>query len=204
MHLFSNGQTIRASGLNQTGLPYVAGEVIKMPTLAYTLQRMIEAERTASSEGREAGIIAARDRFYKGDIAAEMTAFLKSHATPFEMADFAEFYARVEEPTSTTYRGYTVYKQSFNSQGPSLLQMLNILENFDLQAMGHNSADYIHTIVETMKLAYADRDTYYADPDFVEIPAVGLLSKDYAAETRATYRHGQSIHDTYRWEPAPF
>ena len=168
--------------LKPNGLPYVAGEVIKMPTLAYTLQRMIEAERTASSKGREAGIIAARDRFYKGDIAAEMTAFLKSHATPFEMADFAEFYARVEEPTSTTYRGYTVYKQSFNSQGPSLLQMLNILENFDLQAMGHNSADYIHTIVETMKLAYADRDTYYADPDFVEIPAVGLLSKDYAAE----------------------
>lgn len=168
--------------LKPNGLPYAAGEVIKMPTLAYTLQRMVESERAAASQGREAGVVAARDQFYKGDIAKEMIAFLEPHSTPFVMADFTEFYARVEEPSSTNYRGYTVYKQSFNSQGPSLLQMLNILENFDLQAMGHNSADYIHTIVEAMKLAFADRDTYYADPDFVDIPAAGLLSKDYAAE----------------------
>jgi gamma-glutamyltranspeptidase/glutathione hydrolase len=167
--------------LKPNGLPYVAGEVIRLPTLANTLRKMVASEREAASDGREAGVVAARDRFYKGDIAEEMVAFLEMHATPFAMSDFAEFYARVEEPTSTTYRGYTVYKQSFNSQGPALLQMLNILENFDLQAMGHNSADYLHTIVETMKLAYADRDTYYADPDFVEIPEEGLLSKDYAA-----------------------
>ena len=168
--------------LKPNGLPYVAGEVIKLPTLANTLKRMVAAEQEAASQGREAGIIAARDRFYKGDIAEEMVTFLEAHATPFAMGDFAEFYARVEEPTSTTYKGYTVYKQSFNSQGPALLQMLNILENFDLQAMGHNSADYIHTLVESMKLAYADRDTYYADPDFVDIPAAGLLSKEYATQ----------------------
>jgi gamma-glutamyltranspeptidase/glutathione hydrolase len=168
--------------LKPNGLPYAAGEVIQLPTLANTLKRMVAAERDAGGQSREAGVAAARDRFYKGDIAQEMVAFLQAHEAPFVIDDFAEFYARIEEPTSTTYRGYTVYKQSFNSQGPALLQMLNILENFDLQAMGHNSADYIHTIVEAMKLAYADRDTYYADPDFVDIPAEGLLSKEYARQ----------------------
>ncbi len=168
--------------LKPNGLPYEAGEIIRMPTLVTTLTRMVAAEREAANQGREAGIAAARDRFYRGDIAQEMVAFLQAHGAPFEADDFADFYARVEEPTSTTYRGYTVYKQSFNSQGPALLQMLNILENFDLQGMGHNSADYIHVLVEAMKLAFADRDTYYADPDFVEIPAAGLLSKEYARQ----------------------
>ena len=168
--------------LKPSGVPYQAGEIIRMPTLVNTLTRMVAAEREAASQGREAGIVAARDRFYRGDIAQEMVAFLQAHGAPFEADDFADFYARVEEPTSTTYRGYTVYKQSFNSQGPALLQMLNILENFDLQRMGHNSADYLHVIVEAMKLAFADRDTYYADPDFVEIPAAGLLSKEYARQ----------------------
>ncbi|MEE8544062.1 MAG: gamma-glutamyltransferase family protein [Gammaproteobacteria bacterium] len=168
--------------LKPSGVPYQAGEIIRMPTLVNTLTRMVAAEREAASQGREAGIAAARDRFYRGDIAQEMVAFLQAHGAPFEADDFADFYARVEEPTSTTYRGYTVYKQSFNSQGPALLQMLNILENFDLQGMGHNSADYLHVLVEAMKLAFADRDTYYADPDFVEIPAAGLLSKEYARQ----------------------
>jgi gamma-glutamyltranspeptidase/glutathione hydrolase len=168
--------------LKPNGLPYEAGEIIRMPALANTLKRMVAAEQEAATQGREAGVAAARDRFYRGDIAQEMVAFLQAHGAPFDADDFADFYARVEEPTSTTYSGYTVYKQSFNSQGPALLQMLNILENFDLQAMGHNSADYIHVIVEAMKLVFADRDTYYADPDFVEIPAAGLLSKEYARQ----------------------
>jgi gamma-glutamyltranspeptidase / glutathione hydrolase len=167
------------------GVPYGAGEVIQMPALANTLLKMIASEQMAASQGRVAGIVAARDRFYKGDIAEEMVAFLQRHGAPFELDDFSEFFARIEEPTSTTYKGYTVYKQSFNSQGPALLQMLNILENFDLQAMGHNSADYLHTITEAMKLAYADRDTYYGDPDFVDIPEEGLLSKEYGRERAA-------------------
>ncbi len=114
-----------------------------------------------------------------------MVAFLQEHDAPFDEADFAEFYARVEEPAHTTYRGYTVYKQPFNSQGPTLLQALNILETFDLRRMGHNSADYLHTVIESLKLAYADRDTYYADQDFVTVPAEGLLSKAYAKERAA-------------------
>ena len=111
-----------------------------------------------------------------------MVAFLQQHGAPFDHADFAEFFARVEEPASTTYRGYTIYKHGFGSQGPVLLQALNILENFDLQQMGYASADYLHTVVEAMKLAYADRDSFYADPAFVQVPAEGLLSKAYARE----------------------
>ena len=161
---------------------YKPGETIRLPALARTLKRMVEAEKEAKAKGRGAGVIAARDRFYKGDIAREMVAFLQKHDAPFEYSDFAEFYARVEAPAQTTYRGYTVYKHAFGSQGPVLLQTLNILENFDLKAMGHASADYLHTIVEAMKLAYADRDSYYADPEFVKVPGEGLLSKAYAKE----------------------
>ena len=125
--------------LKPDGSLYAAGETIKFPTLAATLTRMVEAERASAHLGREQGIAAARDRFYKGDIAAEMVAFLQAHGAPFELADFAEFHSRVEAPTATDYRGYTIYKHGFNSQGPVLLQALNILEEFDLQAMGHNS-----------------------------------------------------------------
>ena len=170
--------------LKSDGSVYEAGETIKLPTLANTLKKMVEAERKAASAGRVQGIAAARDRFYKGDIAEQMVAFLRAHDAPFDLSDFAEYSAKIEEPTQTNYRGYTVYKQGFGSQGPVLLQTLNILENFDLQAMGHNSPDYVHTIIEAMKLTYADRDTYYADPEFVDIPAEGLLSKAYA-KTRA-------------------
>jgi gamma-glutamyltranspeptidase/glutathione hydrolase len=168
--------------LKPDGSAYKPGETIKLPALAKTLHRMVDAERAAKSKGRGAGIVAARDRFYKGDIAAEMVAFLQKHGAPFDASDFAEYYARIEEPARTTYRGYTVYKHGFGSQGPVLLQALNILENFDLHAMGYASADYLHTVTEALKLAYADRDSYYADPAFVQVPGEGLLSKAYAKE----------------------
>jgi len=171
--------------LKPDGSRYQPGETIKLPTLAKTLHRMVDAERAAKSKGRSAGINAARDRFYKGDIAAEMVAFLQKHGAPFDASDFAEYYARIEEPAKTTYRGYTVYKHGFGSQGPVLLQALNILENFDLHAMGYASADYLHTVTEALKLAYADRDSYYADPAFVQVPGEGLLSKAYAKERAA-------------------
>jgi gamma-glutamyltranspeptidase/glutathione hydrolase len=175
----------RAYWLKPDGSEYKPGESIKLPALARTLKRMVDAERAQRGRGRAAGIIAARDRFYKGDIAKEMVAFLQKHGAPFDLTDFAEYYARIEEPAKTTYRGYTVYKHGFGSQGPVLLQALNIIENFDLQKMGYASADYLHTVAEAMKLAYADRDTYYADPAFVQVPAEGLLSKEYAKERAA-------------------
>ena len=167
------------------GSQYLPGETIKLPSLARTLKKMADAERAAKGRGRAAGIVAARDRFYKGDIAKEMVAFLQKHGAPFDLSDFAEYYARIEEPAKTTYRGYTVYKHGFGSQGPVLLQALNILENFDLAKMGYASADYLHTVTEALKLAYADRDTYYADPAFVQVPGEGLLSKDYAKQRAA-------------------
>ena len=131
-----------------------------------------------------------------------MVAFLQQHDAPFDKSDFSEFFAQVEEPTSTTYKGYTVYKQGFVSQGPSLLQTLNILENFDLRAMGHNSPDYIHTLIEAMKLSYADRDTYYADPAFVKVPGEGLLSKAYAQRARRTDRPEARLDAVHCRRPA--
>jgi gamma-glutamyltranspeptidase / glutathione hydrolase len=172
----------RSYWLKPDGGMYRPGDTIRFPTLARTLMRMVEAERAHKAQGRSAGIVAARDRFYKGDIAEEMVAFLKQHDAPFDRADFAEFYARIEQPAMTTYRGYEVYKHGFGSQGPALLETLNILENFDLKAMKLNSAQYLHTMVEALKLAYADRDTYYGDPTYVHTPGEGLLSKAYAKE----------------------
>jgi gamma-glutamyltranspeptidase/glutathione hydrolase len=190
--------------LKADGSAPVAGDTIKLPTLARTLQRMVEAERAAKSGGRAAAIVAARDRFYKGDIAAEMVAFLKQNRAPYELADFAEFFAKVEEPARTTYRGYEVYKHSFGSQGPVLLQALNILEQFDLRAMKRNSADYLHTVVEALKLAYADRDSYYADPAFVEVPGEGLLSKPYARERAKLLNPQRASRSFIAGNPLPY
>ena len=194
----------RKAWLKPDGTPYKAGDTLQLPDLAATLTKMVEAERAAKPRGRTAGIAAARDRFYKGDIAREMVRFLKEHGAPFDETDFSEFFARVEDPASATYRGYTVYKQGFNSQGPSLLQALNILENFDLQTFGHNSADYLHVLTEAMKLAYADRDTYYADPTVVRVPARGLLSKEYAKIRAAQIDMKRAEARQIAGDPLPF
>jgi gamma-glutamyltranspeptidase/glutathione hydrolase len=194
----------KAYWLKPDGSQYSPGETIKLPSLARTLTRMADAERRARGRGRIAGIVAARDRFYKGDIANEMVAFLQRHGAPFSAADFADYFARVEEPASTTYRGYTVYKHGFGSQGPVLLQALNILENFDLAGMGYASADYLHTVTEAMKLAYADRDTYYADPAFVQVPAEGLLSKAYAKERAALIDRGRASTSFIAGDPLKY
>ena len=182
--------------LKPDGTAYKAGDTITLPDLARTLSSMVEAERKAKKKGRGAGIAAARDRFYKGDIAREMVAFLKAHQAPWELADFSEYFARIEAPAMTTYRGYDVYKQSFGSQGPVLLEALNILEQFDLKSMQRNSGPYLHTVVEALKLAYADRDSYYGDQAFVESPAEGLLSKEYAKE-RARQIDAQQASKAY-------
>ena len=195
----------RLAWLKQDGSFYEAGESIRFPNMARTFRRMVAAERRAArSSGRVGGIIAARDLFYKGEIAEEMVAFLNENGASYNLADFAEFYARIEEPVSVSYRGYDVYKQPFTSQGPMLLQTLNILENYDLKEMGHNSPDYLHVIVESMKLAYADRDTYYADQDFVDVPAEGLLSKAYAKQRAGEIRMRRSDPSFIAGNPLPF
>jgi gamma-glutamyltranspeptidase / glutathione hydrolase len=206
LKLFEKWPDNKTYWLKPDGAMYKPGETIKFPTLARTLRRMVAAERSARKKGRgrKAAIAAARDRFYKGDIAAEMLAFLKLHGAPFDRSDFSEFFARVEAPATTNYRGYDVYKHSFNSQGPVLLQALNILEQFDLRSMNHNSADYIHTIVEALKLAYADRDTYYGDPAFVETPGEGLLSKAYAKERAKLIDPKRASTSFQAGNPLPF
>jgi gamma-glutamyltranspeptidase/glutathione hydrolase len=194
----------RAMWLKPDASSYVAGETIKLPDLARTLTRMVEAERAAAGRGRAAAIVAARDRFYKGDLAREMVAFLQEHQAPWELEDFAEYSTRLEEPAHTTYRGYDVYKSTFNSQGPMLLETLNILEQFDLQAMQRNSADYLHTIIEALKLAYADRESYYADQEIVDVPAEGLLSKAYAQARAKLIDPRQASRAFIAGDPLPF
>ena len=204
LKFFQNWPENQHYWLKPDGSMYKPGETVKLPTLAHTLTLMVEAERAAGAKGRTAAIAAARDRFYKGDIAGEMVRFLKQHQAPFELDDFAEFFARIEEPATTNYRGYQVYKHSFGSQGPTLLEALNILEQFDLKSMKRNSADYIHTVIEALKLAYADRDSYYGDPAFVQTPAEGLLSKDYGRQRAALINPKKASKSFIAGNPLPF
>jgi gamma-glutamyltranspeptidase/glutathione hydrolase len=161
-----------------------AGEIFKNPDLARTLKKLVEAERANKAKGRHEALKAARDRFYTGDIAHELAAFSEANGGLFRYEDFAEYTAKVETPVSTDYRGYQVYKNPSASQGPTELIALNLLEGYDLKALGHNSVDFISTNVEVMKLAMADREKFLGDMDFIKIPYDGLLSKDYARERR--------------------
>jgi len=161
-----------------------AGDIFKNPDLARTLRKLVEAERANRAKGRHAALKAARDRFYKGDIAREMAAFSEAHGGLFRYDDIAQYAAEVETPVSIDYHGYQIYKNPSSSQGPAELFALNMLEGYDLKALGHNSADYIHINAEAIKLAMADREKYLGDMDFIKIPYAGLLSKDYARERR--------------------
>jgi gamma-glutamyltranspeptidase/glutathione hydrolase len=161
-----------------------AGEILKNPDLARTLKKLVEAEKANQSKGRHEALKAARDRFYKGDIAKELAPFSEANGGLFRYEDFAEYTAEVETPVSINYRGYQIYKNPSASQGPTELIALNLLEGYDLKALGHNSPDFLHTSVEAVKLAMADREKYLGDMDFIKIPYDGLLSKDYARERR--------------------
>ncbi|MFP5379359.1 MAG: gamma-glutamyltransferase family protein [Vicinamibacteria bacterium] len=163
------------------------GEVFRQPNLAATMRAIVAAEGAAiaAGRGRAEAIRAGRDAFYKGDIARRMAEATQAAGGVLSVEDLAAFEGRLEEPATTSFHGYDVYKAGAWNQGPVLLQTLNLLEGFDLRAMGHNSADYIHTVHEAIKLAYADRNAYYGDPDFAAVPLTGLLSKAYAAERRA-------------------
>jgi gamma-glutamyltranspeptidase/glutathione hydrolase len=162
------------------------GEIFRQPDLARTLRSMAEAEKKALAGGasRVAAIDAVRDYFYRGDIARRIDAFSKENHGLLRYEDMAAFRLQPEDAVSTTFHGYEIYKPGFWSQGPSLLEALNMLESYDLPAMRYNSTEYIHTLVEALKLAYADRDTYYGDPKFAQVPMNRLLSKEYAAERR--------------------
>jgi gamma-glutamyltranspeptidase / glutathione hydrolase len=162
------------------------GEIFRQPDLARTLRAMAAAEKKAAASGasRVKAIDAVRDYFYRGEIAHKIDEFMKASGGLLRYEDMAAFRLQPEEPVSTTFRGYTVYKPGFWTQGPTFIETLNILDGIDLPALKFNSAEYIHTVAEALKLAYADRDTYYGDPKFTKIPAERLLSKEYGAERR--------------------
>lgn len=160
-----------------------AGEIFRQADLLQTLQKLVDTEARALKAGktRKEAIYAAYDRFYKGDIAEEIARGTQEQGGLITKEDLANWKVRVEEPLKTTYKGIEVYKLAQWTQGPALLQTLNILEHFDLKSMGYNSSRYIHTLYQAMSMAFADRDFYYGDPYFSpEEPMRGLLSKEYA------------------------
>jgi len=169
---------------NLEGGGYRAGQMFKNLDLARTLRKLVEAEKENASRGRREALRAARDRFYKGDIARAMARFSEKNGGLYRYEDFSGYSAKVETPVSIDYRGYQVYKNPSATQGPAELIALRLLEGYDLKGMGHNSAAYIHTAVEAVKLAMADRDKYLGDMDFIDIPYEGLLSPEYARERR--------------------
>ncbi len=170
------------------------GEILRNPDFAEMLKTMCRAEEDAAGNGRSAGIEAARDAFYKGPIAERIIAFI--HDNPVEDAsgvahtgllsyeDMSDWRAELEEPVTYSYRGLDVSKCPSWTQGPVFLQQLAILEGYDLCGIGHNSADYLHTLIESAKLAFADREAYYGDPKFDDVPMDVLLSESYSTGRR--------------------
>jgi gamma-glutamyltranspeptidase/glutathione hydrolase len=151
--------------------------------LRKTLQRLVERERETNG-ARETKLTAVRDRFYRGDIADELEAWYRDTGALLRKSDLAAHTTRVEDPVTVAYRGYHVYKCGPWTQGPYLCQTLRLLEGFDLQEMQHLTADYAHVVVEALKLAMADRDDYYGDPRFVDVPLTQLLSEEYTLMRR--------------------
>jgi gamma-glutamyltranspeptidase/glutathione hydrolase len=159
------------------------GTVFHEPVLAAMLRELVAVEKKSKGK-REAKIVAVRNYFYQGSIAKRVGEFSAKNGGLIRYEDMAGFHAELDKPRTTTYRGYEIVKPGFWTQGPVMLEMLNMLESYDLKAMGHNSPEYLHTVVEAAKLAFADRDRYYGDPKFSKIPEETLLSKEYAAERR--------------------
>jgi gamma-glutamyltranspeptidase/glutathione hydrolase len=170
------------------------GEIYVQKDLAGMFTMLVEAEYQERRRGRRESLQAAHDAFYKGEIAERVVRFAQENRFPdstgrrnrglITKEDLRSYATRVEKPVTADYRGYDVYKCGPWSQGPVLLQQLTLLEGYDLASMGHNSPEYIHLLIEAAKLAFADRERYYGDPDFVDVPLALLLSREYAAQRR--------------------
>ena len=184
-----------------------AGEVFVQEDLLATLTKLVDTEQYAlkRKKSRKEAIYAAYDRFYKGDIAKEFVRGCREQGGLITMEDLANWQVKIEEPLMTNYKGIEVYKLQQWSQGPVMLQTLNILENFDLKEMGYNSVRYIHTLYQAMNLAYADRDFYYGDPAFPpEEPMDDLLSKEYARERSRLINSDRNDPAVRPGDPYPF
>ncbi len=190
------------------------GDIFVQKDLGRTFQRLLDVEAKNRRKGRSAALRAARDYFYKGDIAREIVRYQREFKSRdsnnfvsnglFTEEDLATYQGQIGDAAHVNYRGVEVYKLPFWSQGPVLLEMLNLLEGYDLKALKHNSVDYVHLLAEAGKLAYADREQYYADPDFVKVPSHGLLSKDYAAQRRKLIDMGLVSMEMRPGDPFPF
>ena len=184
-----------------------AGELFVQQDLLNTLQKLVEAEQQAlkKKKNRKEAIYAAYDRFYKGDIADEFVRGCREQGGLITKQDLANWKVLEEEPMKTNYKGVDVYKLSQWTQGPMMLQALNILEGFDLKSMGFNSAAYIHTVTQAMQLAFADRDFYYGDPYVAPAePMQGLLSKEYAKQRAELIDAGRNLVNVTPGDPYPF
>jgi gamma-glutamyltranspeptidase/glutathione hydrolase len=184
-----------------------AGEIFVQTDLLATLTKLVETEQQALKKrlSRKEAIYAAYDRFYKGDIAKEFVRGSREQGGLMTEEDLASWKVKIEEPLMTTYKGIEVYKLQQWTQGPVMLQTLNILENYDLKGMGYNSTQYIHTLYQAMNLAFADRDFYYGDPAFPpEEPMKGLLSKEYAKERSKLINTRHNDADARPGDPYPF
>jgi gamma-glutamyltranspeptidase / glutathione hydrolase len=183
------------------------GEMFHQPELAATLRKLVEAESQALATGkdRKGAIYAAYERFYRGDIAQEFVRGVHEVGGLITLEDLAHWKVKIEEPLHVSYKGIEVYKLTTWVQSPVMLQALNILENVDLKSMGYDSAQYIHTLYQTMNLAYADRDFYYGDPAFEPVsPIQGLLSKDYAKARAQLIRADHNDPDVRPGDPYPY
>jgi gamma-glutamyltranspeptidase/glutathione hydrolase len=184
-----------------------AGEIFVQKDLLNTLQKMVDAEQAALKQGksRKEAIWAAYDRFYKGDIADEFVRGAQEQGGLITKEDLKNWRPTEEAPSMVNYKGIDVYKLQAWTQGPSLLQALNIVENFDLKKMGYNSADYMHTIYQAMNLSFADRDFYYGDPKFAtNQPIAGLLSKAYAKQRAGEINMAKNNANAGPGDPYPF
>ena len=183
------------------------GEIFRQKDLELTLQKLVDAEQEALSKGlsRKEAIYAAYNRFYQGDIADEFVRGCREQGGLITKEDLAKWKVLIEEPLTVNYRGIDVYKLQQWTQGPVMLQMLNMLENYDLKSMGYNSARYIHTLYQVMNLAFADRDFYYGDPYFPPAePMQGLLSKAYAKQRIKLINDDSNNPDAGPGDPYPF
>lgn len=184
-----------------------AGEVFAQPDLAATLRKLVEAEQAALSAGtsRRDAIMAAYDRFYRGDIARELVRATQEQGGLITMEDLAAWKVHLEEPVMTTYKGIEVYKLTTWVQGPAMLQALNILEHTDVKALGYNSPRYMHALYQAMNMAFADRDFYYGDPYVPPVePIKGLLSKEYARARFAAIDWAKNDPDVKPGDPYPY
>lgn len=162
------------------GRPPEPGEIFVQKDLAETIKKMVRSERKRRFSGRDEALKAARDEFYCGEIAEAILDFHKKNDGLLQRNDLENFHVKIEEPLRTTYKNYEIYSCGPWCQGPVLLQVLNVLEAFNLKDLKHNSPEYIHLISEAFKIVYSDREKFYGDPEVVDVPIDGLLSKDYS------------------------